>query len=343
VVALFGLVAALSVRPARNLLGRRQLMNASFDPLRLVNTYGAFGAITRVRREVVLEGADDPAPGPATVWKEYQFRAKPGDPARRPRQVAPYHLRLDWLAWFAGMSPARPPPLLPPPGAPPTPCPVTGWPGSRPCPRPPPTPGSSPWPPASSRATRPPAGSSAAPTRFPTARRRRSGPACTGTGSPPRPNAARPAPGGPGSCSGSTCRRCAGSTSGRPGGNGHPPGGVLAHENLQVSTGRSGRAETVPGPFGGRAPARGGDERLGGQAGLRRQHRGRLGVRPQPGPVARRPVADRPEGRRRGRAGGRLPRRRPHPPRRERVPARRLRHRGQRDRQPRLLAHQHRR
>ena len=105
VVALTVAVAALSVRPARNLLGRRQLMNASFDPLRLVNTYGAFGAITRVRREVVLEGTDDPTPGPATIWREYQFKAKPGDPHRRPRQVAPYHLRLDWLAWFAAMSP----------------------------------------------------------------------------------------------------------------------------------------------------------------------------------------------------------------------------------------------
>jgi hypothetical protein len=105
VVALAVLVAVLSVRPARNLVGRRQLMNASFDPLRLVNTYGAFGAITRVRREVVLEGTDEPAPGPATVWAEYQFKAKPGDPRRRPRQVAPYHLRLDWLLWFAAMSP----------------------------------------------------------------------------------------------------------------------------------------------------------------------------------------------------------------------------------------------
>jgi hypothetical protein len=106
VVALALLVAVLSVRPARNLVGRRQLMNASFDPLRLVNTYGAFGAITRVRREVVLEGTDDPAaPGPDTVWTEYQFKAKPGDPRRRPRQVAPYHLRLDWLLWFAAMAP----------------------------------------------------------------------------------------------------------------------------------------------------------------------------------------------------------------------------------------------
>ena len=31
--------------------------------------------------------------------------AKPGDPSRRPPQVAPYHLRLDWLMWFAALSP----------------------------------------------------------------------------------------------------------------------------------------------------------------------------------------------------------------------------------------------
>jgi Lipase maturation factor len=106
VLAVALLVAVLSVRPASNLLGRRQLMNASFDPLRLVNTYGAFGAVTRVRREIVLEGTDEAAaPGPATAWKEYRFKAKPGDPRRRPRQVAPYHLRLDWLLWFAAMSP----------------------------------------------------------------------------------------------------------------------------------------------------------------------------------------------------------------------------------------------
>ena len=105
VLALTVAVTALSIRPVRNLVGRRQLMNASFDPLRLVNTYGAFGAITRVRREVVLEGTDEAAPGPATVWAEYQCKAKPGDPRRRPRQVAPYHLRLDWLLWFASMSP----------------------------------------------------------------------------------------------------------------------------------------------------------------------------------------------------------------------------------------------
>jgi hypothetical protein len=101
-VAYAALVVVLSWRPARNLVSKRQLMNSSFDPLHLVNTYGAFGSITKVREEVVVEGADD-ADGP---WLAYELKAKPGDPMRRPRQVAPYHLRLDWLLWFVALSPA---------------------------------------------------------------------------------------------------------------------------------------------------------------------------------------------------------------------------------------------
>ncbi|WP_448612698.1 lipase maturation factor family protein [Modestobacter sp. URMC 112] len=98
-------VAGLSVQPVANLLSRRQRMNASHDPLRLVNSYGAFGSVTRVRHEVVLQATDDPSPGPDTVWRDYEFRGKPGDPHRRPPQVAPYHLRLDWLMWFVGIDP----------------------------------------------------------------------------------------------------------------------------------------------------------------------------------------------------------------------------------------------
>jgi hypothetical protein len=96
---------ALSWRPARNLVSRRQKMNASFDPLHLVNTYGAFGSVTRARYEAIVEGTDDPHPGTETVWREYEFRGKPGDVRRRPPQVAPYHLRLDWLMWFVGIDP----------------------------------------------------------------------------------------------------------------------------------------------------------------------------------------------------------------------------------------------
>ena len=41
---------------------------------------------------------------PATKWREYEFKGKPGDVDYVPPQIAPYHLRLDWLMWFAAMS-----------------------------------------------------------------------------------------------------------------------------------------------------------------------------------------------------------------------------------------------
>jgi hypothetical protein len=105
VVALTILIAILSYRPARNLLSPAQAMNASYDPFRLVNTYGAFGSVTRRRYEVVVEGTDASSLGPDATWREYEFKGKPGDPRRRPPQVAPYHLRLDWLMWFLPLSP----------------------------------------------------------------------------------------------------------------------------------------------------------------------------------------------------------------------------------------------
>jgi hypothetical protein len=106
VLAVSALVLVLSYWPARNLLRRRQLMNASFNRWLLVNTYGAFGSINRTRREVVVEGTADEALGDRTTWHEYEFKGKPGDVRRLPRQYAPYHLRLDWLMWFVGISPA---------------------------------------------------------------------------------------------------------------------------------------------------------------------------------------------------------------------------------------------
>ncbi|OLD51485.1 MAG: hypothetical protein AUI58_07340 [Chloroflexi bacterium 13_1_40CM_2_70_6] len=104
VLLVSGLVVILSYRPVRNLVSRHQLMNYSFDPLHLVNTYGAFGSVTKTRDEIVIEGTEEAVLTPATRWREYEFNGKPGDVTRRPPQVAPYHLRLDWLMWFAAFS-----------------------------------------------------------------------------------------------------------------------------------------------------------------------------------------------------------------------------------------------
>jgi len=79
-------------------------MNYSFTPLHLVNTYGAFGSVTRARHEIVVEGTSEPTLRAVTDWREYEFKGKPTDVRRRPPQIAPYHLRLDWLMWFAALS-----------------------------------------------------------------------------------------------------------------------------------------------------------------------------------------------------------------------------------------------
>jgi hypothetical protein len=104
VPALVLLVAALSIFPAANLLSSHQVMNTSFSPLHLVNTYGAFGSVGRERDEILFEGTDDAVVSEQTQWKEYEFNCKPGDPLRRPCVITPYHYRLDWQIWFAAMS-----------------------------------------------------------------------------------------------------------------------------------------------------------------------------------------------------------------------------------------------
>lgn len=94
----------LSIQPVANLLSPGQVMNRSYNPLHLVNTYGAFGQVGRHRYEIVIEGTDERLLHAQIAWREYEFRAKPGDVRRRPPQIAPWHLRLDWLVWFLPFS-----------------------------------------------------------------------------------------------------------------------------------------------------------------------------------------------------------------------------------------------
>jgi Lipase maturation factor len=102
------LVAILSVQPVINLISPRQIMNTSFDPLDLVNTYGAFGGVGRERLNVVFEGTADDDSTDNANWKPYVYRGLPVLPGKCPPQVAPYQLHLDWQMWFASMSvPAR--------------------------------------------------------------------------------------------------------------------------------------------------------------------------------------------------------------------------------------------
>lgn len=112
VLALGVVMVVLAWWPIRNMLSRHQIMNTNFNRIHLGNTYGAFGTIERRRYEVVVAGTSDERPSATSDWREYEFTGKPGDPRRRPAQIAPYHLRLDWLMWFAGISPVYAQPWL---------------------------------------------------------------------------------------------------------------------------------------------------------------------------------------------------------------------------------------
>ncbi|KAA2239061.1 lipase maturation factor family protein [Chitinophaga agrisoli] len=98
------LVALLSIQPTVNLISSRQVMNASFDPLDLVNTYGAFGSVGSERFNVVFEGTMDEYPDDSAHWKAYPYKGLPVALNKRPPQIAPYQPRLDWQMWFAAMS-----------------------------------------------------------------------------------------------------------------------------------------------------------------------------------------------------------------------------------------------
>jgi hypothetical protein len=100
------LVGVLSIQPAINMLSPGQVMNSSFNPLDLVNTYGAFGSVGRERFHVIFEGTTDENPDENANWKPYIYKGLPTAPDRQSTQVAPYQLRLDWQMWFAAMSSA---------------------------------------------------------------------------------------------------------------------------------------------------------------------------------------------------------------------------------------------
>ncbi|MGH8093181.1 MAG: lipase maturation factor family protein [Chthoniobacterales bacterium] len=101
--AVAALVAILSIQPVLNIISPHQIMNTSFDPLDLVNTYGAFGSVGHERFNVVFEGTSDAEPDDSADWKPYPYKGLPVALDERPPQIAPYQLRLDWQMWFAAM------------------------------------------------------------------------------------------------------------------------------------------------------------------------------------------------------------------------------------------------
>ncbi|BAU55729.1 lipase maturation factor family protein [Mucilaginibacter gotjawali] len=101
-----GIVALLSIQPVLNMLSPGQVMNSSFDPLDLVNTYGAFGSVGQERYNVVFEGTTDDTTGGKAQWKPYVYKYLPTLPDKAPPQIAPYQPHLDWQMWFAAMGTA---------------------------------------------------------------------------------------------------------------------------------------------------------------------------------------------------------------------------------------------
>lgn len=97
------IIAIFSIQPVFNMLSPNQVMNTSYDPLDLVNTYGAFGTVGKERLNVVFEGTAGEDSSDKAVWKPYLYKGLPVLLNRRPPQIAPYQLRLDWQMWFASM------------------------------------------------------------------------------------------------------------------------------------------------------------------------------------------------------------------------------------------------
>jgi predicted DCC family thiol-disulfide oxidoreductase YuxK len=65
----------------------------------IVNNYGPFAVMTRLRHEIVIEGSDD-----KEHWQKYVFKYKPGNLYNRPEWIIPHQPRLDWQMWFAALS-----------------------------------------------------------------------------------------------------------------------------------------------------------------------------------------------------------------------------------------------
>ena len=86
-----------------------QAMNASFNPFHIVNTYGAFGSVSRRRIEVIVEGTTDDPSEPDATWIEYAFKAKPGDvaAAAAPGRPVPPPARLAHVVHPALVAPCR--------------------------------------------------------------------------------------------------------------------------------------------------------------------------------------------------------------------------------------------
>jgi predicted DCC family thiol-disulfide oxidoreductase YuxK len=99
-ISLHQILASTGTRPSW--LAPVAAVDTWLSPLRTISGYGLFAVMTTERREIIVEGSDD-----GETWLPYEFKHKPGDPQRRPDQVAPHQPRLDWQMWFAALGSYR--------------------------------------------------------------------------------------------------------------------------------------------------------------------------------------------------------------------------------------------
>jgi hypothetical protein len=69
---------------------------------RIMSPYGLFARMTTERIEIEIQGSND-----GKEWKTYEFKFKPGNILTPPKQIAPFHPRLDWQMWFLPFSISR--------------------------------------------------------------------------------------------------------------------------------------------------------------------------------------------------------------------------------------------
>jgi hypothetical protein len=85
----------------RDLAASASDLRELYTPLRLVNNYHLFAAITRDRIEPEVQTSD------GETWTAHDLRYKPGALTRPPPLVAPHQPRLDFQLWFYGLGHSR--------------------------------------------------------------------------------------------------------------------------------------------------------------------------------------------------------------------------------------------
>ncbi|CAC9696212.1 rhoptry protein ROP14 [Plasmodium sp. DRC-Itaito] len=61
----------------QNILSPNQIMNTQYGSFEIMNIYGSFGKIKKIRREIIIEGTESEKIDDNTTWNTYEFYCKP--------------------------------------------------------------------------------------------------------------------------------------------------------------------------------------------------------------------------------------------------------------------------